>query len=343
MIRATGLVKRFGRARALDGLDLHVPAGAIYGLIGENGAGKTTTLRILATLSLPDAGTAEVAGADVLSRPDDVRRRVGYMPDFFGVYDDLKVGEYLDFYASLYGVRGPAAARLRDDLLELVDLGSKREAYVEHLSRGMQQRLCLARALVHDPQVLLLDEPASGLDPVARVELRELLKELGRMGKTVVISSHILSELADLCSHVGFVAGGRLLREGRVEEVLRGVRLPPPDGLAEGALPPLPRPWYVLRVLRDAERAGAALARVASVTRVTTAPEEVRFECDGGAEGAAAALAAVVAEGVPVARFAEAERPPNGSDLESVFLQLARGRSGTGPGPRPAAVGEAVA
>jgi ABC-2 type transport system ATP-binding protein len=349
MIRATGLVKRFGRARALDGLDLHVPAGAIYGLIGENGAGKTSTLRILATLSLPDAGTAEVAGADVLSRPDDVRRRVGYMPDFFGIYDDLKVGEYLDFYASLYGVRGPAAARLRDDLLELVDLGSKREDYVEHLSRGMQQRLCLARALVHDPQVLLLDEPASGLDPVARVELRELLKELGRMGKTVVISSHILSELADLCSHVGFVAGGRVLREGRVEEVLRGVRLPSPDGpdgpggLQEGPAEALSRPWYVLRVLRDAERAGAALERVPAVTRVATGPEEVRFECDGGAEGAAAALAAVVAEGVPVVRFAEAEQPRHGSDLESVFLQLARGRREPGPGPRPHEVGEVVA
>ncbi|HUE75234.1 MAG TPA: ABC transporter ATP-binding protein, partial [Chloroflexota bacterium] len=212
MIHISGLRKRYGRVRALDGLSLDVPAGAIYGFIGQNGAGKTTTLRILATLLLPDDGVARVAGVDVLRQPDEVRRLIGYMPDFFGVYEDLKVGEYLDFYGSLYGIRPPAVASLRDNLLDLVDLGVKRDEYVDGLSRGMQQRLCLARALIHDPSVLLLDEPASGLDPVARVEMREMLKELAGLGKTILISSHILSELADLCTHVGMVSGGRLVR-----------------------------------------------------------------------------------------------------------------------------------
>ena len=303
MISVHGLRRRYGRVKALDGLELNVPAGAIYGLIGQNGAGKTTTIRVLATLMMPDDGEAYVAGVDVLRRPEEVRRLMGYMPDFFGVYDDLKVSEYLEFYASLQGVHGKAAASLRDNLLELVDLAHKRDDYVEGLSRGMQQRLCLARALMHDPQVLLLDEPASGLDPVARVEMRELLKELGRMGKTILISSHILSELADLCTHVGMMAAGRMVREGPVDEVLR---------IAE-------RPGYRLRVLRDVERAASILQGVPGVAAVSVESEGIRFHCDGGAEGAARALAQVVAADIPVIRFAEIE-----GSLESTFIQLAR-------------------
>ncbi len=308
MIRTDSLVKRYGRTRALDGLSLSVPAGSIYGFIGQNGAGKTTTLRVLATLLLPDSGSAEVAGVDVLRRPLEVRRVVGYMPDFFGVYEDLKVGEYLEFYASLHGMRGPGAASLRDDLLDLVDLGHKRDEYVEALSRGMQQRLCLARALIHDPQVLLLDEPASGLDPVARVEMRELLKELGRMGKTILISSHILSELADLCTHIGIIASGRLIQEGTVKDLLWAAE----------------RPAYRLKVLRDAERAAALLEGLSGIGSVVVEDGEVRFHCEGGAEVAASALAAVVGGGVPVARFGEVE-----NSLESTFLRLAREDGGS--------------
>lgn len=303
MIHVRGLRRRYGRVKALDSLDLSVPQGAIYGLIGQNGAGKTTTIRVLATLMMPDEGDAQVAGVDVLRRPEEVRRLMGYMPDFFGVYDDLKVGEYLEFYASLQGVRGAAVTSLRDSLLDLVDLAHKRDEYVEGLSRGMQQRLCLARALIHDPQVLLLDEPASGLDPVARVEMRELLKELGRMGKTILISSHILSELADLCTHVGMMAAGKMVREGPVSELLR---------IAE-------QPGYLLRVLHDPERAANVLEGVPGVAAVAVAAEGIRFHCDGGADGAARALAAVVAAGIPVIRFAEVE-----GSLESTFIQLAR-------------------
>lgn len=303
MIRTHQLYKRYGRATALDGLNITVPEGAIYGFIGQNGAGKTTTLRVLSTLMLPDGGSAEIAGIDVLRHPHQVRRLIGYMPDFFGVYDDLKVGEYLEFYASLHGLRGKAAITLRDSLLELVDLGHKRDDSVEALSRGMQQRLCLARALVHDPQLLLLDEPASGLDPVARVEMRELLKELGRMGKTILISSHILSELADLCTHIGVIAAGRLVREGTVKELL---------WIAES-------PGYLLRPLRDIERAASVLERLAGVGGIAIEDGQIRFHCEGGAEGAAAALSAVVSDGIPIIRFTELE-----NSLESTFLELTR-------------------
>jgi ABC-2 type transport system ATP-binding protein len=307
MIRATGLVKRFGRTRALDGLNLNVPPGAIYGLIGQNGAGKTTTIRILATLARPDAGEFVVGGAKGDHAASEVRSRVGYMPDFFGVYEDLKVGEYLEFYATLYGLRAAEAQRLRDSLLDLVDLGFKRDEYVEALSRGMQQRLCLARALIHDPEVLLLDEPASGLDPIARVEMREVLKELGQMGKTVLISSHILTELADLCTHVGMMAHGRMVREGPIADVLWASE----------------RPGFLLQVLRDAQEAVRVLERVRGVGAVAATPDGIRFHCEGGAEGAAAALAAVVAAGIPVSGMSEME-----TSLESTFVQLTRSGEG---------------
>jgi ABC-2 type transport system ATP-binding protein len=303
VISARGLVKRYGRTRAVDGLNLEVPEGAIYGLIGQNGAGKTTTIRMLATLMLPDDGEIAVAGADAVRDANEVRRLVGYMPDFLGVYEDLKVGEYLEFYATLYGLRAHEAQRLRDSLLELVDLEYKRDEYVEGLSRGMQQRLCLARALIHDPQVLLLDEPASGLDPIARVEMREVLKELGQMGKTVLISSHILTELADLCTHVGMMANGHMVREGPIADVLWASE----------------RPGFLLRVLRDPEEAVRILERVRGVGAVAATAEGIRFHCDGGPEGASAALGAVVAAGIPVAGMSEME-----TSLESTFVQLTR-------------------
>ena len=306
IVRTEGLVKRYDRTVAVAGIDLAIDQGEIFGLVGPNGAGKTTTLRMLATLLRPDAGTAEIDGWSVTRNPDEVRRVLGFMPDAFGVYDDMKVWEYLDFFARCYGLPAAGRRRMIGDLLELVDLGDRRDAYVQDLSRGMQQRLCLAHALVHDPQVLLLDEPASGLDPRARVELRELLRELRSMGKTIVISSHILPELEELCTSVAIVDRGQVLAQGRVAEIERRLRF--------GAV-------LRVRLLLEGDELAAARDRLAAepdVASATILPDgtvELGFRGDDAA--AARLLATVVAAGLPVASFARAA-----SDLEELFLQV---------------------
>jgi ABC-2 type transport system ATP-binding protein len=306
IVRTDGLVKRYDGTLAVAGVDLSIESGEIFGLVGPNGAGKTTTMRILATLLLPSSGDAEIAGWSVTRNPDQVRRVLGFMPDVFGVYDDMKVWEYLDFFARCYGIPPAGRRRMIGDLLELVDLADKRDAYVQTLSRGMQQRLCLAHALVHDPQVLLLDEPASGLDPRARVELRELLRELRSLGKTILISSHILPELEELCTSVAIVDRGQVLAQGRVTDIERRLRF--------GA---------VLRVRVLAE--GAALTAavdhfiadpdVASATVLEDQTIEIAFRGDD--EAAARLLARAVASGLRVVTFARAA-----SDLEELFLQV---------------------
>jgi ABC-2 type transport system ATP-binding protein len=219
MIAVEQLGKRYGRQTAVADVSFSVPRGEIFGFVGPNGAGKTTTIRILATLTPADRGRATVGGIPVGDDPAAVRALVGYMPDFFGVYDRLTSEEYLEFYAACHGVPRSRRRRVAAELLELVDLGDRREAQVDTLSRGMKQRLCLARALVHDPSVLLLDEPASGLDPRARVEMRELIQELRRMGKTILVSSHILPELEELCTWVGFIDRGRMVAVGPMGDV----------------------------------------------------------------------------------------------------------------------------
>lgn len=219
MIAAQDLRKRYGGHQALQGLEFTVPKGEIFGFVGPNGAGKTTTIRILATLALADAGTATIGGVPVDQDPEGVRELIGFMPDFFGVYDRLTTEEYLEFYAACHGVVRRRRRKVARELLELVDLGDRASDQVDTLSRGMKQRLGLARALVHDPAVLLLDEPASGLDPRARVEMRELVRELRRMGKTILISSHILPELEELCTYIGFVDHGRIVASGPIAEV----------------------------------------------------------------------------------------------------------------------------
>lgn len=218
-VRAEGLTKTYGSVQALAGLDLEVPQGSTFGLIGPNGAGKSTTFAILASLLSPTSGRVEVAGIDPAVSPREVRRRVGYMPDVVGVYENLRVDEYLRFFAASYGIAPSAWTGLIEGLLELVDLGVKRDAMVDSLSRGMKQRLSLARALVHDPDVLILDEPASGLDPRARVDLRDLVGELRSMGKTIIVSSHILSELEEMCTHVAILEAGRLLAAGAPRDI----------------------------------------------------------------------------------------------------------------------------
>jgi ABC-2 type transport system ATP-binding protein len=224
MIETHELTKMYGELYALNRLNLTLNQGDVYGFIGPNGAGKTTTMRILATLLNPSWGEATVCGYSIYNGSKEIRRVIGYMPDFFGVYDDMKVIEYLEFFASAYRIKGAERKKICEEVLELVDLTYKRDALVTSLSRGMTQRLGLARTLLHDPQVLLLDEPASGLDPRARIEMRALLKELRTMGKTILVSSHILPELADICNKIGIIEQGCLLVDGEVTEVMRRVR-----------------------------------------------------------------------------------------------------------------------
>jgi ABC-2 type transport system ATP-binding protein len=224
MIETNDLTKKYGELYALDRLTIKLDKGDVYGFIGPNGAGKTTTMRILATLLNPSWGEASVCGYSIYTGSKDIRRSIGYMPDFFGVYDDMKVTEYLEFFAAAYRIKGPDRKKKVDDVLDLVDLGYKRDALVTSLSRGMTQRLGLARVLLHEPQVLLLDEPASGLDPRARIEMRELIKELRSMNKTIMVSSHILPELADICNKIGIIEKGKLIFNGTVDEAIRKVR-----------------------------------------------------------------------------------------------------------------------
>ncbi|MBN2138794.1 MAG: ABC transporter ATP-binding protein [Sedimentisphaerales bacterium] len=219
MIRIENLTKDYGDLTAVENLNLTIKQGDIFGFIGPNGAGKTTTMRILVTLLEPTRGTAFIDGLDVTRHGKKVRRLVGYMPDFMGVYDDLKVFEYLEFFAAAFGIERQKRKSIVDGVLELTDLTSKQSVTVDSLSRGMQQRLGLARVLIHDPKVLILDEPASGLDPRARIEIRELLRELRRMGKTIMISSHILSELEEICDHVGIIEHGQMVFSGRLDEI----------------------------------------------------------------------------------------------------------------------------
>jgi ABC-2 type transport system ATP-binding protein len=224
VIETRYLTKVYKDLTALDKLNLTIDQGDIYGFIGPNGAGKTTTIKILATLLRPTSGQAFVCGYSVNGQAKHIRRKIGYVPDEFGVYEDMTVSEYLDFFSALYEIGGKERKKVIRDVLELTDLSYKEEAQVDSLSRGMRQRLALARVLLHDPDVLLLDEPASGLDPRARIEIRELLKELRNMGKTILISSHILSELKELCNKVGIIEQGKLLFSGELKDILKQVR-----------------------------------------------------------------------------------------------------------------------
>ncbi|MEA2710024.1 MAG: type transport system ATP-binding protein [Phycisphaerales bacterium] len=247
------LTKRYGPLTALDHLDLVLEKGDVFGFIGPNGAGKSTTMKILAGLLKPSSGVGEVMGRDVMHNGDFVRRNVGYMPDFFGVYEDLTVTEYLEFFASAYGIGRRDRKKVVADVLELTDLNYKRDALVDSLSRGMQQRLGLARVLVHDPPILLLDEPASGLDPRARIEIRELIKELQRLGKTILISSHILSELGEFCNKLGIIERGKLLVTGTIEDLMQRARV---------------HPIIAVQIVGDATAAQAAMQQDPRVERV---------------------------------------------------------------------------
>jgi ABC-2 type transport system ATP-binding protein len=224
VIKTENLTKKYGDLYAINSIELDLEEGDLFGFIGPNGAGKTTTMRIIATLLEPTFGEAYVCGFSIYNDPKEIRRLVGYMPDFFGVYDDMRVIEYLEFFAAAYRIKGPARRKRCDEMLEIVDLDFKRDAYANTLSRGQTQRLGLARVMLHDPQVLLLDEPLSGLDPRARIEMRNLLRRLGQTGKTIIVSSHILPELADVCNKVGIIDRGVMSHCAEVSEVMKLVR-----------------------------------------------------------------------------------------------------------------------
>ena len=220
MLYINKLTKKYGSFTAVSQLSLHIPEGDLFGFVGPNGAGKTTTIRMVCGLLRATSGTVKIGNVKGAVGSREMKRMIGYVPDFFGVYDNLKVREYMDMYGSMYGMYSRDIARLTEDLLELVNLSDKKEVYVDTLSRGMKQRLCVARALLHNPKLLLLDEPSSGLDPRARVEMKELLKNLHSMGKTILISSHILSELSEMCTSIGIMNHGQLITAGRIEEIM---------------------------------------------------------------------------------------------------------------------------
>jgi ABC-2 type transport system ATP-binding protein len=305
MIETVDLTKKYGDFIALDSLDLKLERGDLFGFIGPNGAGKTTTIRILSTLLAPTWGEAYVCGYSVHTHPREIRRAIGYMPDMFGVYDDMRVGEYLEFFAAAYRIDGPARRQVAERSLELVDLDSKRDELVTSLSRGMTQRLGLARVLLHDPEVLLLDEPASGLDPRARIEMRNLLKRLQGMGKTILVSSHILPELADICNRVGIIEYGRLLACGGVQDLLAQVR---------------GRPVILFRVTGKPEPAADLLVGCPEAAEVAIREGEVAVTLAPGITDHSPLAARLVAAGHGLVGIREVE-----VNLETAFLELTRG------------------
>ncbi|MDQ4076513.1 MAG: ABC transporter ATP-binding protein [Chloroflexota bacterium] len=308
-IETQNLTKRYNGLTAVDNLNLSIPEGTLYGFIGPNGAGKTTTIRMLAGLLEPTAGEIRIEGESIGQNPTRARWLVGYMPDFFGVYDDMKVWEYLDFFGRCYDLPTQKRQAIVDELLHLVDLFEKRDAFVESLSRGMRQRLCLAHALVHDPAILLLDEPASGLDPRARIEMRELLKELGRMGKTVLISSHILTELAEMCDAVAIIEKGKLVAAGPVTEIARAARA---DKLMNIKLVTMDEELV--------ERASVVLKDYPGVNDVFALEDSLEVPFSGDDAATSGLLRHLIRHDVPVLSFGEAA-----SDLEDIFLAVTKG------------------
>ncbi|HVG21921.1 MAG TPA: ABC transporter ATP-binding protein [Blastocatellia bacterium] len=305
MIKIENVSKYYKTFQAVKDMNLEIGRGEVFGFIGPNGAGKTTTIKMLATLMLPSEGKLSVGGYDIVSEPHEVRRLIGYMPDSFGVYEDLLAWEYLDYFAALYKLGPTQRKRAISDVLELTDLTIKRDAQVMSLSRGMKQRLCLAKTLLHDPAVLLLDEPASGLDPHARIEIRELIRELCRMGKTVLVSSHILTELADFCTSIGIIEAGSLLASGRIDDITAK--------LAGNVM-------LEITVKGDAALALDVLAERQEIKRVTCDGRVIHAEYGGHPDDVDDLLEYLVGRGVRLLGFTRTE-----ADLEDIFLKITRG------------------
>ena len=304
-IETKNLSRRFGKTLAVNNLDLVIPQGSLYGLIGPNGAGKTTTIRMLTGLLEPSSGEILIDGNSTHHDWRQLSHQIGYMPDFFGVYEDMLVWEYLDFFGRCHNLPAKQRSRVVEELLDLVDLTEKRDQYVETLSRGMRQRLCLAHTLVHDPQILLLDEPASGLDPRARIEMRELLRELGAMGKTIILSSHILHELAELCDSIGIIEKGSLVYSGSLEDIKQKA---------------LQRRTFRLRLISDYEEAVQKISHFQGVGEVFKNKDRLEVSFMGNDDETANFLSDMISDGIRITSFSE-----KASDLEEIFLRLTKG------------------
>lgn len=306
MLQINHLYKNYGKFQAVNDLNLHVPKGDLFGFVGPNGAGKTTTIRMICGLMPPAAGSITINGVDALKNPKEIKKQIGYVPDFFGVYDNLKVSEYMDFYGSMYRMTSKEIKAVADDLLELVNLSDKKEVYVDTLSRGMKQRLCVARALIHNPALLVLDEPNSGLDPRARVEMKELLQNLRSMGKTIVISSHILSELSEMCNSIGIMDRGKLVTAGKIEDVMTQV-------FGGNKL--------VISIHGEMEPAVRMLKEHAQVKVDTVGEKDIHISHSMQENEIAQMIAQMIGSGIVVTGFYKEE-----GNLESLFMQLTGGQ-----------------
>ncbi len=302
MLKIRGLQKSYGKYQALNGLDMEIADGALYGFVGPNGAGKTTTIRIMTGLLKPDQGSVEIDGTDAVRDPRSLKDRIGYVPDYFGVYDNLKVSEYMEFFASCYGLEGLQARRRCNTLLEQMGLDNKIDAFVESLSRGMKQRLGLARALIHNPSLLIMDEPTIGLDPRTRLEFRETVRELNEQGKTILISSHLLSDLSELCSDIGIIERGRMILSGSMEEIVDRIHTSRP---------------VIITVQENMTAALKLLKEHTLVQTITVRDQDILVGFLGTARQESELLKKLVEAGVMVRGFV---REPG--SLESIFMQI---------------------
>lgn len=305
MLEIKHLMKRYGKFTAVDDLNLTVTDSSIFGFVGPNGAGKTTTMKIMSGLLKATEGSVIIDGVDVTKNPKALKEHIGYMPDFFGVYDDLKVSEYMDFYAGTYYIPYADRQTLIDNLLDIVDLSHKKESYVDGLSRGMKQRLCLARSLIHDPKLLILDEPASGLDPRARVEMKEVLKQLQTMGKTIIISSHILPELAEMCTEVGIIDKGHIVVQGTVQEIMKQM-----TKVRRIQMKPLDNMEALIKLLSEQPM----------VEDVIENTFDIEFSFKGTDQELAALLKQIILADIAIVYFKEKE-----GNLEEIFMQVTGG------------------
>lgn len=305
MIRIENLTKQYGKFTAVDNLSLEIKEGEIFGFVGPNGAGKTTTLKMIATLLKPTSGNIFIDDLEVSKNIREARNSIGYMPDFFGVYDNLKVDEYLEFYADIAGLSKEEKKKMLGDLLDLVDLSHKVDSYVDALSRGMKQRLCLARSLIHNPRFLILDEPASGMDPRARVQMKDILRELKRMGKTILISSHILPELAELCTSIGIIERGKVVISGTNDEIMNKVT--GTNGVR-------------IKVLDNVEKTINLLMEEPLVSNIYDNANMIEFGFSGSEEDMASLIKKLVLKEISIASF-----NPLQSNLEEIFMQVTKG------------------